>query len=271
MAESDKKQLEEVNPFRLRSLFYMLAAVLFFLAVISHDAADFAVLAGGVTGMVGNWIGNVGARIACALFIAIGLAAYLLAALVLLAAIRSFMPQKLHRTWFFLPGLFLTVLGASVLLAFDPAAFAGCCDSLGLGRSDMSLFALSGGVIGQVLVAPAAGDVPAGFLRLHLGAVGSMILSSTLLLGGLIMLYRSEWHSVLVSLVDNFSVGGNDDEIAPAVSAKTEKSGKNQSFTERARKLLDRSKQLEDAYSEKDAEPAPAQPAPPVAEAPAPV
>ena len=97
MAESDKKQLEEVNPFRLRSLFYMLAAVLFFLAVISHDAADFAVLAGGVTGMVGNWIGNVGARIACALFIAIGLAAYLLAALVLLAAIRSFMPQKLQR------------------------------------------------------------------------------------------------------------------------------------------------------------------------------
>ena len=250
MAESDKKQLEEVNPFRLRSLFYMLAALLFFLAVVSHDAADFAVLAGGVTGLVGNWIGNVGARIACSLFLAIGLAAYLLAVLVLLAAVRSFMPQKLHRTWLFLPGLFLTVMGASVLLAFDPAAFAGCCESLGLGRSDMSVFALSGGVIGQVLVAPGAGDVPAGVLRLYMGAVGSMILSTTLLVGGLIMLYRSEWHTVLVSLVDNFSAGRESNE-SYAGDVKPEKTGKAQSFAERARKLMQRTRELEDAYADK--------------------
>ena len=265
MAESDKKQLEQVNPFRLRSLFYMLAAVLFFLAVISHNAADFAVLAGGINGVVVNWIGNIGARIACGLFLTIGLAAYLLAGIVLVAAVRSFMPQKLHRTWLFLPGIFLTVLGASVLLAFNPEAFAGCCETLGLGRQGMSAFALSGGVLGQVLVAPGAADVPPGILRLHLGAVGSMLLSSTLLMTGLIMLYRSEWHSVLVSLVDNFYLG--DSEKSPAPERFSTR--KEESFVERTRKLLERSKKVQSEYEEKAPAAMPEQPE--LSAAPAPV
>ena len=54
MAEADKKTLEVANPFRIRNLFYLLGAVLFFLAVVSHDSEDFAVLAGGVPGVVNN-------------------------------------------------------------------------------------------------------------------------------------------------------------------------------------------------------------------------
>ena len=124
MAEADKKTLEVANPFRIRNLFYLLGAVLFFLAVVSHDSEDFAVLAGGVPGVVNNWIGNIGANIACVLLLHIGLASYVLASLVLLAAIRSFFPQKLSRTWWFLPGVLLTVFGSALLFAFDPAAFA---------------------------------------------------------------------------------------------------------------------------------------------------
>ena len=259
MAGSDKKQLEQGNPFRLRSLFYMLAAVLFFLAVISHNAADFAVLAGGINGVVVNWIGNIGARIACGLFLTIGLAAYLLAGIVLVAAVRSFMPQKLHRTWLFLPGVFLTVLGASVLLAFNPEAFAGCCETLGLGRQGMSAFALSGGVLGQVLVAPGAADVQPGILRLYLGAVGSMLLSSTLLITGLIMLYRSEWHSVLVSLVDNLCWDSSEKSPVQA-SERTASTRKEESFVERTRKLLERSKKVQSEYEEKAPAAMPEQP-----------
>ena len=75
MAEFEQKDNEQVNRFRVRNLFYMLAAVLFFLALISHDSGDFAVLAGGVSGVVGNWIGDVGARISCTLLLYLGLAA----------------------------------------------------------------------------------------------------------------------------------------------------------------------------------------------------
>lgn len=85
MAEFEKKPIERVNQFRVRNLFYMLAAVLFFLAIVSHNAGDAAVLAGGVNSVVGNWIGNIGARVACGLFLRLGLASYVLAIIVLLA------------------------------------------------------------------------------------------------------------------------------------------------------------------------------------------
>jgi len=144
VAVTEKNQIEEKTPFRVRSLFYMLGAVLFALAVFSHSAGDYAVLAGGVTGVVGNWIGNIGARISCGLFLTIGLGAYVLAVIVLLAAFRSFMTQKLSRTWLFLPGVLLTVLGSAVLFAFDPVAFAGTCENLGLGRCEVPELSLSG-------------------------------------------------------------------------------------------------------------------------------
>lgn len=98
MAKNENNSIEPANPFRIRNLFYLLGAVLFFLAVVSHDSGDFAVLAGGVPGVVGNWIGSFGAGISCSLLLLFGLATYLIAGIVLLAAIRSFLPQKLCRT-----------------------------------------------------------------------------------------------------------------------------------------------------------------------------
>ena len=210
MIDSEKQKHNDGNPFRLRSLFYLLAAVLLFLAVISHDAADLAVLGGGVSGEVGNWIGSLGARVARWLFLSVGLAAYLFAAILLVAAIRCFLPQKLFRTWLFLPGVMLTVLGSAILLAFDPSAFAGCCETLGLGRSEVSELALAGGVIGQILVAPGTEGFAPGIMRLYLGPVGSTLLSATLLLTGLIMLYRSDWHTVLVEAVDQLCSESNE-------------------------------------------------------------
>ena len=154
MVKNGNNSTQSGNHFRVRNLFYLLAAMLFFLAIVSHDAGDMAVLAGGVPGVVNNWIGNVGAKLSRMLLLLFGLATYLLAAIVLLAAIRSFLPQKLCRTWLFLPGVLLSVIGASILLAFDPAAFAQTCETLGLGRSAMPDYVLSGGAFGQVLAAP---------------------------------------------------------------------------------------------------------------------
>ena len=240
MAVSIKNQNVEKNTFRVRNLFYMLGAVLFVLAVFSHDAGDFSVLAGGRSGVVANWIGDIGARMACMCLLLFGLAAYLLAAIIMLGAIRSFLPQKLSRTWLFLPGVLLTLLGSSLLLAFDPAAFVMQCESLGIGRAGVPELSLSGGVVGQALVAPAYGEVAPGPLRLFLGPVGSILLSSTLLLAGLIMLYRSDWHSVLVGLVDKLMLPEAESEGKSRAANKPDR----ESFAERARKLIRKNEEL---------------------------
>ena len=248
MAKNETNSIEPVNPFRVRNLFYLLGAVLFFLAVVSHDAGDFAVLSGGVSGVVNNWIGNVGAKLSCNLLLLFGLASYLLALIVLLAAIRSFLPQKLARTWLFLPGVLLSVAGSSVLLAFDPEAFAQTCEQLGLGRSAVASYALSGGAFGQLLAAPGSEGIQPGVLRLFLGPVGCILLSSTLLLAGLIMLYRSEWHSVLVNMVDALipareaDLPAKKENIASEKTVKTEK--EKLSFAERVRQLTARNEEI---------------------------
>jgi len=248
VAVTEKNQIEEKTPFRVRSLFYMLGAVLFALAVFSHSAGDYAVLAGGVTGVVGNWIGNIGARISCGLFLTIGLGAYVLAVIVLLAAFRSFMTQKLSRTWLFLPGVLLTVLGSAVLFAFDPVAFAGTCENLGLGRCEVPELSLSGGVLGQVLVAPGVSADTAGVLRQYLGPVGSTLLSSTLLLAGLIMLYRSDWHSVLVSWVD--SLCAEPAEKSPAAPQRKGSGRGEPGFVERVKKLMEKTQSISEVPEE---------------------
>ena len=249
MAKNENNSIEPANPFRVRNLFYLLGAILFFLAVVSHDARDIAVLAGGVPGVVSNWIGTFGARISRALLLLFGLASYLVAAIVLLAAIRSFLPQKLCRTWLFLPGVLLSLVGSSILLAFDPSAFAQSCESLGLGRSETAAYVLSGGTFGQILAAPGSEDLPPGVLRLCVGPVGCVLISSTLLLAGLIMLYRSEWHSVLVNAVDLLLPAAGDErsgekeKVKPVKNSEPEKDKEKISFAERVRQLTARNEQ----------------------------
>ena len=278
MAKNENISVESGNPFRVRNLFYLLGAVLFFLAVISHDAGDYGVLAGGVSGVVSNWIGNAGAHISCNLLLLFGLAAYLLALIVLLAAIRSFLPQKLCRTWFFIPGVLLSVIGASVILAFDPAAFAVTCENLGLGRSEAAEYALAGGVFGQILAAPGSEFVQPGWLRLASGPGGCSLVSSTLLLAGLIMLYRSEWHSVLVSAVDALlfpvedlpeslktprrNSRSREVESEPEKPADRKSETGKLSFAERAKRLVARAEHAAEQLKNNAAADTPAAPSP---------
>ena len=69
--------------FRVRHLFYLLGAVLFALAVISHNARDYALRAGGIDGDYQNWIGRLGAVTAGELFHYLGLSSYVLAVIVM--------------------------------------------------------------------------------------------------------------------------------------------------------------------------------------------
>ena len=75
--------------FRIRSVFYFALALLFVLAILTYTPGDNDILSGGVEAMPANWVGRLGARIAQALFLSFGLAAYLFAALVCFGALRA--------------------------------------------------------------------------------------------------------------------------------------------------------------------------------------
>ncbi len=282
MSEAVKTGKAPENAFRVRHLFYLLGAALFVLAVASHHAHDYAVRARGVDGVVMNWIGSLGACISGSLFYFIGLGAYVLAVIVMLAALRPFLPQPLSRQWFW-PGVLLTIFGSTLLLALDPGAFAGVCDRLGIGRVDMPELALSGGVIGQALVAPGFQNLAPGALRMFIGTVGSSIAGTILLISGLVMLYRSEWHGVVMGLIDALAVENTTRKTDPAPPEKpaevpdaTPNPAPGASFVERARRLLDKvgrpaAASAEPAEPVASAEPAvPAAPVAAVSPAPAP-
>lgn len=243
--------------FRVRHLFYLLGAVLFALAIVSHQAQDYAVRAGGIDGDFLNWIGKLGAIVSGWLFYYIGLSSYVLAIIVTLAALRPFLPLPLARRWFW-PGVLFTLFGSTMLLALDPRAFADICARLGLGHTGVPDLALSGGVLGQALAAPAYETLPPGALRMLIGTVGSSIVGSIFLLAGLIMLYRSEWHGVIGGMLETLKHADAGEE-PPEPAARP-------SLVERAGAFLARLEARRQAAPEAAPEPAPvAPPQPPPA------
>jgi DNA segregation ATPase FtsK/SpoIIIE, S-DNA-T family len=66
-----------------------------------------------------NWAGSIGASVAAALFQGIGLAAFLLPALLLAASWRRFRTSSIHAPWSRVIGLSVLVLAASALLAIS--------------------------------------------------------------------------------------------------------------------------------------------------------
>ena len=91
-------------------------ALLLGLCLVSYNPNDPSWNAAGQVAAQ-NWIGTVGANVAAACFQAIGLAAYLLPVLLLMAAWRRFRSQRINAPLSQLAGLVTIVLAASGLLA----------------------------------------------------------------------------------------------------------------------------------------------------------
>ncbi len=172
------------------------------LAVLSYSRMDAAVLSGGVSGSPHNWIGHAGAWSSVVLFHLLGVAAYLVPLLLLLRSLRTF-TSGAGKLSSFCGGTLLVLAGCVLLFGLAPEPFAPITDYLGLGRRQVPQLALSGGVIGQVLAAPAfestAGGVQLseGLLRQFIGAPGTMIVGFFMLAGGLVIIYISDWHNFL--------------------------------------------------------------------------
>lgn len=189
---------EDSSGFRVRYIFYIALLLLALLAIFSYSPADSAAISGGVDAPPSNWIGNAGAYFGFWLFNLFGLAAYVLAFVTLLRLLRAVLPGRGK------PGLFFTgeamiLIGVVLLLALSPYPFVSMTERIGIGRSGVPELALTGGVIGQVLAAPSVDsmELPEGVLRQLIGAVGTTIFGWALVMGGAIIIYFSDWHTLL--------------------------------------------------------------------------
>ncbi len=194
--EAVKPPEQAVNVFKLRYCFYIIAALFILLALFSHNPSDFAVIQGGSDSPVSNWIGEVGARLSCALLYMFGLAAYPIVFILVACALRSLLPLPTSRRGY--SGmLLLLILGITVLFAIHPQTFTEQTEALGIGRRDIPNSALSGGVIGQVLAAPESSGIPAGYVRRFIGTVGTIIAASVFVLAGLVLIWFADWQPAI--------------------------------------------------------------------------
>ncbi len=186
---------EEKSTFRVRYIFYIALLLLAMLAIFSYSPADCAAISGGVDAPPTNWIGNAGAYFSFFLFHMFGLATYLLVFVTLLRLLRAFLPGQ-GRPLLFFAGEAMILFGTILILALSPHPFVSMTEQLGLGRTGMPELALTGGVIGQILAAPAVEslNLSEGVLRQLIGAVGTTILGWALVMGGAILIYFSDWY-----------------------------------------------------------------------------
>ena len=196
---------------RIAPVIWLCLAVFYVLSLVSYSPGDNTILTNGAPGTPGNWLGDAGAWVAMFSFYTIGLASWVMAAVFMAAAVRSFFPQRSP----FLPslgGMLLILTASSILFGLQPETFAYAAEKLGIGSSNSPAFALSGGVIGQALAAPAVEgckiftggnsfavttDLQPGFLRQWLGAVGLTIIAWVILLAGGMILHLCQWRKII--------------------------------------------------------------------------
>ena len=216
MAGTDRTPArEDESGFRIRYIVYATLTLLLLVALLSHDPEDAAVLSGGSADVPKNRVGYIGAWISFWSFVYFGMGAYLIEALLVLRTIRCFIPVRPLRFWKpFIGGVVMT-LGLMMLLGLTPELCADHASSLGIGRKEVPQMALSGGVIGQWMAAPEIAPesirpdpqtrsvltetIPAGWLRVLIGAPGTMICAWALLAAGGLMIFLADWAAVVFS------------------------------------------------------------------------
>lgn len=199
--ETETTAAEEKPQFRFRYVLVAILLLLFILSIASHNPADLAVLEGGSTDPVRNLIGPLGAKIARVLFYLFGLAIYPITVFLLICLGRSFIPVPAKRKGY-IAALAMVVIGMTLIMAMFPRDMIEWTTKLGIGHPGAPELALSGGVLGAQFAAPAFENVPAGLIRRHIGTVGTMIVSMTVLLTGIVLVFLADWKSILLSNLD---------------------------------------------------------------------
>ena len=167
------------------------ACLMVFLSLVpgSYDPVDWEILAGGMASRTytGNWLGVLGVLVGRWSLLLFGFAVYPVVLLALLASVRRLLWRRGLRQvkWDYWIGLGLVLVGSAMLLGIWPDIGLDWAEAVNIGG-------LPGGVIGQRLCAP--GD---GLMRVILNAAGSAMISASLALAGLLVVWAHDWHDVV--------------------------------------------------------------------------
>ena len=183
---------EETFTLKWRYVFAGLAVLLFVLSIFTYTSTDLSVLDGGISEPIRNWAGPLGAYISKFFFLSFGVATYPIVLLLLLCAVRSFIPRPVNRKGY-IPSILLVIVGLSLIFAVFPAEFINLTARLGIGHPGEPEKALSGGIFGSFLAAPASSGCPDGLIRRCIGPIGTSICSIVLILAGLFFIFMADW------------------------------------------------------------------------------
>ncbi|MCX6983182.1 MAG: DNA translocase FtsK 4TM domain-containing protein [Lentisphaerae bacterium] len=195
--EDVKEQGERQGGFCFKYVFVIIVFLLLLLSVLSHSASDLAVLEGGNSGAIKNWIGPFGAHFARISFYLFGLATYPIFFLLIICAFRPLLHHPTRRRGY-AGSIIAVIVGITILFAMWPEKFVTVTNYLGIGSENAPLSALSGGVIGQKLAAPEMSVAP-GLITRNFGTVGSLIVALVFLVSGSVFIWISDWQSVFAS------------------------------------------------------------------------
>ncbi len=176
---------------RVAAILLVSATLMVFLAMLSFHPADIVYLEHGVEGPTvwRNWIGFYGALGARTLLLLFGLAAYPTVMLCLLSFVRRVWPGASARAagWEYWLAFLLVLVGVSMLFGTWPGTLPGLTEYL-------NLTATAGGAVGNYLCAPDGGK-----LGIVLNQTGSALVSATLVIVGLVVVWLYDWHDALIA------------------------------------------------------------------------
>ncbi len=186
-------------------LVFSMLALLLLLALISYNPADTDMLADGRairSGEIQNWIGHLGACLAAGLMQVFGFAAYLLCGILLLSFLRRLLWRRGARPvrWEYWVSFALITLGGAMFLGLWP-------DLWPLRAAALNIVDMPGGALGQRLSSP-----DSGWLRMVLNPTGGAIVSLTISLVGLAVLWIYDWHELFLHSLE--TIWDGDDQPA---------------------------------------------------------
>ena len=242
--EDVKEQDERQGGFRFKYVFIIIVFLLLLLSVFSHSASDLAVLEGGNSGAIKNWIGPFGAHFARISLYLFGLATYPIFFLLILCAFRPLLHYPTRRRGY-AGSLIAVIVGITIMFAMWPENFVTVTSYLGIGSTNAPLSALSGGVIGQKLAAPELSVAP-GLITRNFGTVGSFIVALVFLVCGAVFIWISDWQPVFAASrrEDEEETNSDLEDSIETLSRKREE--------DREKKYGEYKKKFEDKEKEKE-------------------
>lgn len=223
----------------------LVLSLLFLLALASFDKADYAIISGGKTGNLHNWIGQFGATISSVTFQTFGLGSYFLSLYLIICAIHSFFAGTVLRKRGFILSAISFMLGICTLLAMWPGYFTGITDYLGIGRVGAPDSALSGGVIGQFFASPSTAYDSSGIIRRFMGTMGTCILGVALIGIGTISLWRTETLNAIKKFFSLFGLKRFQQKPEDTINSQTTIAKKIEQSLEQTRKEIEQKREME--------------------------